>query len=123
MVKHYTTQEVADKFQISKKTLYRWEAQGKIPKARRSKNRYRSYTEEDIRFIEKLSKEGRMNWNKNIVNWIATNKITPELWKLLKSEFPGKYRKIQENIKACGIGKIKVGFADNLRPAEIVISL
>lgn len=122
-VKLYTTQEVADKFQISKKTLYRWEESGRIPRAKRAKNRYRMYSEQDIKLIEKLSKEGRMNWTKDIVSWVAAKEVTPELWKMIKLQFPAKYRKIQEDINSYGASKIRIGFADNLKPVAASISL
>lgn len=122
-VHYYTTQEIADRFQIAKKTLYRWEKSGKIPHARRAKNRYRIYTEEDIELIEKLAKEGRMNWTKNVINWIAAKEVTPDLWKMMKSEYPEKYKKIQRDVKAWGINNVKIGFNEVLRPEEYSIAL
>lgn len=121
---YYTTQEIADRLQISKKTLYRWESAGKIPKAKRDPhNRYRKYTNEDIKFIEKLSREGRMNWTKNIVSWIVAKDISPELWKMLKSQYPARYKKLQRDIEAWGIDKVKIGFNEILRPEKLTLTL
>jgi len=51
----YLTAEVVKILGITKKTLYRWEAKGKIPKARRElASNYRVYTERDIERIKKL---------------------------------------------------------------------
>ena len=56
---YFTAQEVADAMRISKKTLYRWEAARKIPRARRHPmNKYRVYTQEDIDKIKKIIEKG-----------------------------------------------------------------
>lgn len=55
--KIYLTSEVTEMLGITKKTLYRWEAQGKIPKAKRElASNYRVYTAEDIEKIKKSRK-------------------------------------------------------------------
>lgn len=52
----YLTAEVTKMLGITKKTLYRWEAQGKIPKAKRElASNYRIYTTRDIERIKKLT--------------------------------------------------------------------
>lgn len=51
-----STQDLADMLGMCKKTLYRWEAAKKIPKARRDPmNGYRYYNEEDLKTIEKIT--------------------------------------------------------------------
>jgi DNA-binding transcriptional MerR regulator len=45
----YTSKQVADILKIYKRTLFNWEEDGKIPKAKRDPmNNYRYYTKEDI---------------------------------------------------------------------------
>jgi len=122
-VGYCTTQEVADKLKISKKTLYRWEAAGKIPKARRHPmNQYRAYTKQDVEKIRKLIKEKTMYPIKQ-VHCIEANKVTPDLWRTIKSEFPRKYALLQKDIKAWGANKVKIYFAEGLRPVQIGVVL
>ena len=53
----YTSQQTADFLGIYKRTLFNWEANGKIPKAKRDPmNNYRYYTKEDIALLKKISK-------------------------------------------------------------------
>lgn len=55
----YTINEVADMLRMNRKTLYNWEAAGKIPKARRHPmNNYRVYTKEDVDKIKKIIAKG-----------------------------------------------------------------
>lgn len=53
----YTSQQVAEILGIYKRTLFNWEAAGKIPKAKRDPmNNYRYYTKEDISILKKITK-------------------------------------------------------------------
>lgn len=53
----YTAQEVADNLGIYKRTLFNWEAAGKIPKAKRDPmNNYRYYSDTDIVKLRKITK-------------------------------------------------------------------
>lgn len=53
----YTSQQAANIIGIYKRTLFNWEAAGKIPKARRDPmNNYRYYTKEDITLLKKITK-------------------------------------------------------------------
>lgn len=55
--KYYTTKQICDILGISKKTLFLWEAKGKIPKAKRNGlSNYRFYTEKDIAILKKIAK-------------------------------------------------------------------
>lgn len=50
---------VAKLLKINKKTLYRWEAAGKIPQARRHPtNRFRVYTRADVEKIHRVIDKG-----------------------------------------------------------------
>ncbi len=52
----YTAQEVADTLGIYKRTLFNWEAAGKIPKAKRDPmNNYRYYSDKDIAELRKIA--------------------------------------------------------------------
>lgn len=52
----HTAQQVADILGIYKRTLFNWEAAGKIPKAKRDPmNNYRYYTGEDIKKLLKTT--------------------------------------------------------------------
>ena len=52
-----TSQQVANILGIYKRTLFNWEAAGKIPKAKRDPmNNYRYYTKEDIALLKKITK-------------------------------------------------------------------
>lgn len=53
----YTAQQVADILGIYKRTLFNWEAAGKIPRAKRDPmNSYRYYTQEDVAALKKITK-------------------------------------------------------------------
>jgi len=53
----HTSQQAADILGIYKRTLFNWEAVGKIPKAKRDPmNNYRYYTKEDIDLLKKITK-------------------------------------------------------------------
>jgi DNA-binding transcriptional MerR regulator len=53
----YTSQRVAEILGIYKRTLFNWEAAGKIPKAKRDPiNNYRYYTKEDVALLKKITK-------------------------------------------------------------------
>jgi len=53
----YTSQQVSEILGIYKRTLFNWEATGKIPKAKRDPmNNYRYYTKEDISLLRKITK-------------------------------------------------------------------
>lgn len=53
----YASQQAADILGIYKRTLFNWEAAGKIPKARRDPmNNYRYYTKEDVALLKKITK-------------------------------------------------------------------
>lgn len=55
---YLTIKDAAQLLGVDRKTLYRWEASGSIPKARRMPplNKYRVYTKEDIEKIKKMLK-------------------------------------------------------------------
>jgi len=48
----YTSGEICKKLGIAKNTLFRWEREGKIPKAERDWRNHRYYTESHVRAIE-----------------------------------------------------------------------
>lgn len=51
----YTTEQIARELGISKQTLFRYEKRGIFPKARRNSiNRWRQYTEEDLRKLKEI---------------------------------------------------------------------
>lgn len=53
----YTSQQVADILGVYKRTLFNWEASGKIPKAKRDPmNNYRYYIYTDIINLKKITK-------------------------------------------------------------------
>ena len=53
--KLFAAQEVAAKLGISKQTLFRYEKRGVFPKAKRNMiNRWRQYTEEDLRKLKEI---------------------------------------------------------------------
>jgi len=55
----HTVKEVAEALKVDKKSLYRWEAAEKIPKARRHPmNNYRVYTKDDIEKIKRIIEKG-----------------------------------------------------------------
>jgi len=52
----YTAQRVADILSIDKRTLFNWEAAGKIPKAKRDPmNNYRYYTIGDLEKLKNIT--------------------------------------------------------------------
>ena len=53
----YWAQEIADKFGISKKTLYEWEEKGKIPKAPRDWRGWRMYNEKYLKQVKRVIEE------------------------------------------------------------------
>ncbi len=54
---HLTIKDAEKILGVDRKTLYRWEAAGKIPPARRHPmNNYRVYAKEDVDKIKKLIK-------------------------------------------------------------------
>jgi len=53
----YSAQETADILGVYKRTLFNWEAAGKIPRAKRDPmNNYRYYTKEDIANLKRTTK-------------------------------------------------------------------
>jgi DNA-binding transcriptional MerR regulator len=53
----YSANKVAELLGVCKRTLFNWEAAGKIPKARRDPmNNYRYYLDEDIEELRKITK-------------------------------------------------------------------
>lgn len=53
----YSAQIAANMLGVYKRTLFNWEAAGKIPKAKRDPmNNYRYYTKEDIALLKKITK-------------------------------------------------------------------
>jgi DNA-binding transcriptional MerR regulator len=50
----YLAQEIADKFGISKKTLFKWESEGKIPKAPKDWRGWRVYSKTHFKPIAKI---------------------------------------------------------------------
>lgn len=53
----YTAQRVADILGVDKRTLFNWEASGKIPKAKRDPmNNYRYYTDFDIKKLKEITR-------------------------------------------------------------------
>ncbi len=56
MQKHYHISEVIKTLHISRKTLYLWDAAGKIPKPKREPmSGYRYWTEKDIQKLKKVT--------------------------------------------------------------------
>ncbi len=54
--KRYSAKEVAETLGVYKKTLFNWEAAGKIPKAKRDPmNNYRYYTKNDILLLKEIT--------------------------------------------------------------------
>ena len=54
--KYYLINEVAKALNVTKRSIYNWEKEGKIPKVKRDKmSRYRLYSEEDIRRLKKIT--------------------------------------------------------------------
>lgn len=53
----YRIHTVSRMMGISKKTLYRWEEQGLIPKIQRDWRRWRLYTEDDLTAIRRVMHE------------------------------------------------------------------
>ena len=50
-----TMADVSNALGVSKRTLYRWEAKGVIPRAKRHPiNRYRVYTKKDVQELAKI---------------------------------------------------------------------
>ena len=48
---------VATMLRVNKRTLFNWEAAGKVPKAKRDPmNNYRYYTEQDITNLKKITR-------------------------------------------------------------------
>ena len=57
--KYFNAQEVAEKLEISKQTLFRYERKGVFPNAKRNVvNHWREYTEEDIRKLKRIMGRG-----------------------------------------------------------------
>jgi DNA-binding transcriptional MerR regulator len=53
----YSAQEAADILGVYKRTLFNWEAAGKVPKAKRDPmNSYRYYTKEDIDLLKQITR-------------------------------------------------------------------
>jgi DNA-binding transcriptional MerR regulator len=55
----YWAQDVADKFGISKKTLYEWEEKGKVSKAPRDWRGWRMYNEGHLKQVKSVMEEKR----------------------------------------------------------------
>ena len=56
MKKRYAIKEIEKILSITRRTYYRWEAVGKIPKAKRDPmSRKRYWTEEDIKKLKKIT--------------------------------------------------------------------
>lgn len=54
--KRLNSQNVAELLGVNKRTLFNWEATGKIPKARRDPmNNYRYYTDFDIKKLRRIT--------------------------------------------------------------------
>lgn len=64
----YTSQEVCEKLDICKKTLFTWEKEGLIPRVSRDWRRWRIYNDEDLENIKKVIYE------KSICGEITPNK-------------------------------------------------
>ncbi len=116
-----TSADVAKALKVPKTNLFLWEEKGRIPKARRDPvSGYRVYTEEDIIKIKKVIEGGDMG---GLTSWVKAGEVSSEAWKYIKSRFPGKYSKLKRDIKAWGIDKVKIEFAQGVRPVQISISL
>jgi hypothetical protein len=57
LLPYYLISEVASIVDVSTLTIKRWESGGKIPKAMRSGNNWRMYSEPEIEKIKKFSQE------------------------------------------------------------------
>ena len=64
----YTSQQVCNKLDVCKKTLYNWEKVGLIPKIERDWRKWRIYSERDLEQIKKTinikSENGDISPNK-----------------------------------------------------------
>jgi DNA-binding transcriptional MerR regulator len=57
--KRYSISEVIKILGVCRKTLYLWEADGRIPKAKRDPmSRYRYWTEKDIEDLKRITQRG-----------------------------------------------------------------
>ena len=50
----YSAQQVCDRLNISKKTLFKWEKEGRFPRIKRDWRHWRIYTEADVLRIRKV---------------------------------------------------------------------
>ena len=124
----YTTKEVAGMLQISKMTLYRWEAAGKIPKAHRHPmNKYRVYTIEDIEKIKKQIGQvpktgGRMAINADVKHMIQADNITDQQWKTIKIKYRNNYDKMKAALRRYGAVRVAFGFDGAMKPVSELVS-
>ncbi|HLE41908.1 MAG TPA: MerR family transcriptional regulator [Nitrospirota bacterium] len=54
--KKYKTQEICDRFDISRATLFRWESEGLLLAVERDWRGWRVYNESNLKHIEKIIK-------------------------------------------------------------------
>jgi len=54
--KKYKTNEICDKFDISRATLFRWESEGLLSSVQRDWRGWRVYNESNVKNIEKIMK-------------------------------------------------------------------
>ena len=52
----YKTSEICKRFDISRATLFRWESEGLLTEIERDWRGWRSYTESNLKIIEKIIK-------------------------------------------------------------------
>ena len=53
---------------------------------------------------------------------IKASKVTPDAWRYIKARFPRKYVRLQRDIKAWGLSKVKIYFTKELKPVQIAMS-
>lgn len=62
---YYWAQEVADKFDVTKNTLFEWEREGKISKIPKDWRGWRMYNESHLKQVKKVIE----NKKKGIIKW------------------------------------------------------
>ncbi len=60
--------------------------------------------------------------NAKVSYWLKAKDITSDVWRMIKLEHPSKYRKMKADLATADINNVKYGFAEGLRPREVLIS-